>query len=105
MPSLVAEIGCAIESHMKFIGLLKDEELSNHQQQILNEKRAAFEAKNAANTDGKKDRKSEDKVETESESDSGYPEGSQLCKKCHTKAMILLDGCMTCLSCGNSKCG
>jgi len=28
-----------------------------------------------------------------------------MCSKCHTKAMILMDGCQTCLNCGESKCG
>jgi hypothetical protein len=28
-----------------------------------------------------------------------------LCVKCSTKAMVLMDGCMTCLNCGESKCG
>lgn len=34
-----------------------------------------------------------------------YPAGAQLCNKCMTKAVIMMDGCMTCLSCGDSKCG
>lgn len=92
MPSLVAEIGCAIESHMKMIGMLQNDELSDHQKQILDEKRKEFEQKSAPS-------------ESTGEEDSGYPEGAQLCNKCHTKAMIMMDGCMTCLSCGNSKCG
>ncbi|MEE2799495.1 MAG: NrdJb, partial [Pseudomonadota bacterium] len=25
--------------------------------------------------------------------------------KCHTKAAIQMDGCLTCLACGDSKCG
>ena len=33
-----------------------------------------------------------------------YPESAQLCQKCLTKAVILMDGCMTCLACGDSKC-
>jgi len=33
------------------------------------------------------------------------PAGAQLCNKCMTKAMIMMDGCMTCLNCGDSKCG
>ena len=36
---------------------------------------------------------------------TGYPKGSQLCSKCQTKAVIMMDGCLTCLSCGDSKCG
>ena len=38
-------------------------------------------------------------------SKSDYPEGAQLCNKCNTVAVVMMDGCMTCLSCGESKCG
>lgn len=97
MPSLVAEIGCAIETHMKSIGMLHDEEMSAHQRQILIEKRAEYEAKRHNPKRNTSD-KNKDHLD-------GYPESAQLCNKCLTKATILLDGCMTCLSCGNSKCG
>ena len=90
MPSLVAEIGCAIESHMKMIGLIKDEPPDPHQQKILDEKRAEFEAKQ--------------QLENADTNEVRFPDGAQLCMKCHTRAMILMDGCMTCLSCGDSKC-
>jgi len=93
MPSLVAEIGEVLETHMKKCGLIEDEELSAAHKALLVEKRAALESVNA-------------KVEaSEYGETSGYPPGSQLCKKCNTVAMVLLDGCMTCLSCGDSKCG
>jgi hypothetical protein len=36
---------------------------------------------------------------------SSYPDGAQLCVKCNTAALVMMDGCMTCLSCGDSKCG
>jgi len=36
---------------------------------------------------------------------SPFPAGAQLCTKCNTAAVVLLDGCRTCLSCGDSKCG
>ena len=39
------------------------------------------------------------------DSDTGFPTGSQLCKKCNIKASIMMDGCLTCLNCGESKCG
>ena len=38
-------------------------------------------------------------------SKDSYPEGAQLCAKCNTAAVVMMDGCMTCLSCGDSKCG
>ena len=37
--------------------------------------------------------------------DEGFPKGATLCKKCNTKASIIMDGCLTCLNCGESKCG
>jgi len=38
-------------------------------------------------------------------SENSFPEGAQLCNKCNTAAAVMLDGCMTCLNCGYSKCG
>ena len=87
MPSLVAEIGSAIESHLKHIGMIKPEKLSDHHQKLLDEKRREFEALHGA-TEGQ-----------------AFPEKAVLCVKCSTKAMVLMDGCMTCLNCGESKCG
>jgi len=91
MPSLVAEIGDAIECHLRMIGMLKDDGLDEHQQKLLAEKRAQFEASN-------------EQMEQTSKS-SDFPAGSQLCIKCTVKAVIKMDGCMTCLNCGDSKCG
>ena len=87
MPSLVAEIGWAIEDHLQKIGLLIAPQIPEHQQKILDAKRAEFEA-NA----------------TSAESES-FPSNAEVCKKCNVKAVILMDGCMTCLNCGDSKCG
>ena len=94
MPSLVAEIGCAIESHMKFIGMLKDNELDEHQKKLIEAKRKEFEEKNSPETENNADNDT-----------SSFPEKAQLCTKCQTKALVLMDGCMTCLNCGDSKCG
>ncbi len=91
MPSVVAEIGDALEKHFTMIGLLKKPEIPAHQQAILDEKRNQFESSSSENN--------------KSNEDSDYPKGSQLCKKCYTKAAIMMDGCLTCLSCGDSKCG
>ncbi len=90
MPSLVAELGDAIESHMKLIGLIRDDEMDEHQLKLIAEKRAQFEVKQKP-ADGS--------------NASDFPVGSQLCNKCSTKAVIKMDGCMTCLNCGDSKCG
>jgi len=90
MPSLVAEIGDAIECHLRMIGMLKDTDLDEHQKQLLAEKRAQYEA--TVKTAERKD-------------PQDFPEGAQLCGKCNTKAAIQMDGCLTCLNCGESKCG
>ena len=90
MPSLVAEIGDAIESHLKMIGLLKDPELDEHQQALVDAKRAEYESLQS---------------DKPAEYRGDYPDGAQMCTKCMTKAAVLMDGCMTCLSCGDSKCG
>ncbi|GGX63074.1 ribonucleotide reductase system [Saccharospirillum salsuginis] len=93
MPSLVAEIGEVIESHLKTIGMIEDESLSEHQQALIKEKRAQYEARKAAENSG-------------TETDKGdFPPDAQLCNKCNTKAAIIMDGCLTCLNCGDSKCG
>ena len=89
MPSLVAEISSVIEKHMKTIGLIETEELSEHTKQILAEKKAEFENKT---------------TEAPAE-DNPFPANASLCQKCHNKSVIVMDGCKTCLNCGDSKCG
>lgn len=92
MPSLVAEIGDAIECHMRMIGLLQDEEMDEQRKQLIRDKRAEYEA-------------SQSKANAQPEQTNDFPEGAQLCKECQTKAVITMDGCLTCLNCGDSKCG
>ena len=86
MPSLVAEIGDVLESHLCMIGMLKKDVLDENQKAYLQQKLAQTLSTESENTD------------------SGYPDNAQLCKKCLTKAMIMMDGCLTCLNCGESKC-
>lgn len=85
VPSLVAEIGDVIKQHMVSIGML-DVAMDKHQQAFIEQKRDELNAASDAVNDG-------------------YPASAQLCGKCNTKAVVLMDGCMTCLSCGDSKCG
>lgn len=92
MPSLVAEIGDVLDRHMRRIGLIEDSELSSEHVAMLNEKRAQAEGQPAA-------------PEIEADTDDQYPPGAQLCQKCMTTAVVMMDGCMTCLACGDSKCG
>jgi hypothetical protein len=93
MPSIIAEIGAVIEHHLQKIGLMEKEELSEQQQLILDQKRA--EAETVAKR----------KTAAETTSDGEYPASATLCNKCHTKAVVIMDNCATCLSCGYSKCG
>lgn len=91
IPSLVAEIGEVVEQHLQEIGMLKKPGLDQHQQKLVDEKRSEYMEKQA---------KSGEEVNTD-----GFPKGAQLCNKCNTKASIVMDGCLTCLNCGDSKCG
>ena len=80
MPSLVADLGCAIETHMQKIGLIKSK-LDERQKEFIEEKKKEF-----ANI-------------------GGEMKNAEVCNKCHAKSVILMDGCMTCVECGDSKCG
>ena len=90
MPSLVAEIGEIIERHLESLGMLK-RDLDPHRQAYLDGKRAELAARNGG--------------EEPAAADAEFPPGAELCLQCHTRARVLLDGCLTCLCCGDSKCG
>lgn len=75
IPSLVAEIGWVLETHMKGLGLITpDETLAGLAQKMVAEK-----APSGAN--------------------------KSVCAKCGDTAVVVMDGCATCCSCGDSKCG
>ena len=90
MPSIVAEIGFVLERHMKMIGLLKEEQMTEAQKDMLQAKRAEYEKL---------------KGKPRNEESNGFPPEAKLCEKCFTKAVIVMDGCLTCLNCADSKCG
>ncbi|HMI38046.1 MAG TPA: hypothetical protein VK505_10525 [Steroidobacteraceae bacterium] len=90
MPSIIAELGYVIEKHLQTIGLLRKPELDVHQKKLIDDKRAEYEAR---------------KKQQDAFAKSHFPEGAQLCNKCSTAAVVMMDGCMTCLNCGDSKCG
>ena len=96
MPSLVAEIGDAIENHMRSIGLLDAPEMDEHRKALIESKRNELAAVSA---------KEQSQTVSNDASGESFPEIAQLCAKCSTKAVVQLDGCMTCLNCGDSKCG
>ncbi|HKV66230.1 MAG TPA: NrdJb [Rhodanobacteraceae bacterium] len=134
MPSIVAELGNIIEAHLTMIGLLKGVELSDAQKALIAEKRAAYERKGAkkkpeigtagemggamigeeaenytapqSSSSRHRPGSTESGEAAEASSDAGaFPPGAMLCGKCNTQALVLLDGCQTCLNCGYSKCG
>jgi len=88
IPSLVAELGHVVETHLENIGMLKSSEPDEYQKKLIDEKKEEYLKQNSSNLD-----------------ESGFPKDAQLCAKCQTKASILMDGCLTCLNCGESKCG
>ncbi|RMG29733.1 MAG: TSCPD domain-containing protein [Methanobacteriota archaeon] len=79
MPSLVAEIGEVIEQHLVRIGMLKKEQPNEIIQKKIDEIKANGGLESISNR--------------------------EQCGKCGALAVILMDGCRTCLECGDSKCG
>jgi hypothetical protein len=105
MPSIVAEIGAVVEDHLKMIGMIVDPELDDSTRALIAEKRAAFEAQSKKNSELTATGATASGEEAKTESASGFPPGATLCYKCNTQAMVVMDGCQTCLNCGYSKCG
>jgi hypothetical protein len=105
MPSIVAEIGGVIEEHLKSIGLIHDPEMSADTRKLIAEKRAAYEASLKKNPELTPNPTAPATTFTPSEPSSGFPPGATMCHKCNTQALVVMDGCQTCLNCGYSKCG
>ena len=78
MPSVVAHVADVLKEHFEYIGALEKRELSVVEKKVIEEKKAEAIDKGV------------DMV---------------VCHKCHEEAMIMMDGCLTCTSCGESKCG
>jgi len=87
-PSIVAEIGDVIEQHMISIGMLNKQEPGAQQQEYIEARRREAESRFAQPL-----------------ADDGFPASATLCRKCQVRAVVLLDNCLTCLHCGDSKCG
>jgi len=104
MPSIVAEIGTCVEQHLKTIGMIVDPGLSEEQRLLIAEKRAALEgrAKKAVEATAPASLVDADIIIADAPL---FPPSATLCHKCNTKALVLMDGCQTCLNCGYSKCG
>ena len=93
-PSLVCEIGDAIEYHMKMIGMIEDNGLDHCQKEMLDAKRKEYEAINCNDVVASESVVTDDAGSNQT---NDFPPNSMLCKKCNTKAVISMDGCMTCL--------
>lgn len=78
MPSVVAHVADILKEHFIWIGALEAPALTAAQKVVIAEK-----VEQAEKTGVK----------------------MQVCSKCHEEAMLMMDGCMTCTSCGDSKCG
>jgi hypothetical protein len=75
IPSLVSVIGDVIEQELTSLGLFKrDESLKEAAMAMVKEKQVKNESK------------------------------LQQCQKCLEYSLVLMDGCLTCVSCGDSKC-
>ena len=113
MPSLVAELGSIVEDHLKSIGMLHDPEMSDAQRALIAEKRRAYEARSKKNAEistagemGGAMTSADHQEDVEVTGDgASFPPTATMCHKCSTKALVLMDGCATCLNCGYSKCG
>lgn len=122
MPSLVAELGSIVEDHLKTIGMLHDPEMSEHQRALIAEKRRAYEEHTGSKKNAEHNPISnpaaaalearaacDDEARPEDIAITGegtsFPPSATMCHKCHTKAIVMMDGCATCLNCGYSKCG
>jgi len=90
MPSIVAELGFVVERHLQSIGMMPAQQMDEARRALVDSKRAEWEQRNK---------------QADAFANQSYPEGAQLCIKCNTIAVVMMDGCMTCLSCGESKCG
>ncbi len=89
MPSIIAELGHVVGEHLENIGFLGQHEIDSEQQRMLDAKRQDYEDA----------QRQEDAFARNS-----FPAGAQLCGRCHTAAVVMMDGCLTCLNCGDSKC-
>jgi hypothetical protein len=120
MPSLVAELGSIVEDHLKSIGMLHDPDMSDAQRALIAEKRAAYEATQKKNPEAAlaaddasgelfpeprvREAPRDEDVAVTGEG-AAFPPSATMCHKCSTKAVVIMDGCATCLNCGYSKCG
>jgi hypothetical protein len=78
MPSVVAHVAAILREHFIHIGAMEAPELTLVQKEVIAEKVEVAKAQGVI---------------------------PKVCMKCHEAAVLMLDGCLTCTSCGDSKCG
>jgi len=100
MPSIIAEIGEVIEHHLIDIGMLKSNEPDEASAKLIEDKKAEMKAEFEATQNSDQDEENS----TESSEESWMANATH-CSKCNNKAVVLRDGCQTCMNCGDSKCG
>lgn len=74
MPSLVAEIGDVIDTHLRQIGMLPGASVVSLSKAVPG-------------------------------AGPEIPADARFCAACNSKAVVSIDNCLTCLNCGDSKCG
>jgi hypothetical protein len=117
MPSLVAELGSIIEDHLKSIGMIHDPEMSPARRALIAEKRHAYEQRSKKKSDVAAPAQAQEPIDYTANMEdpaediavtgdgTSFPPSASMCHKCSTKAVVIMDGCATCLNCGYSKCG
>ena len=126
-PSIIAELGNIIEQHLIEIGMLQNPELDAHQQKLIDDKKAELAGDEAATSHqpaGDVPAGSESEAAAAAKSaaanattshsagnspgapaEEAWQANASHCNKCNHKAVMVRDGCATCLNCGDSKCG
>ncbi|MBX2839730.1 MAG: NrdJb [Gammaproteobacteria bacterium] len=104
MPSIIAELGNVIEQHLIDIGMLQAPELDPHQKQLIEEKKAELKPTVSKTTESTQNT-SNDSSASSSDGQEAWQANASHCNKCNHKAVMVRDGCATCLNCGDSKCG
>ena len=94
VPSIIAEIGDVIERHLIDIGMLASDEPDEHQKALIESKKAEIRGESTERAKG-----------SVADAEEPWMASATLCPKCSHKAVVLRDGCQTCMNCGDSKCG